>query len=58
MESGVNNSMVYGTGLIPIGDYDPNRLANLGIGHGAIDFGGGYTYFDPCPATNSPPWPA
>jgi hypothetical protein len=47
MESGVNNVMVYGTGLIPIGDYDPNRLANLGIGHGAIDFGGGYTYFDP-----------
>jgi hypothetical protein len=44
---GVNNVMVYGTGLIPIGDYDPNRLANLGIGHGAIDFGGGYTYFDP-----------
>ena len=26
-----------------VGDYDPNRLANLGIGHGAIDFGGGYT---------------
>lgn len=44
---GVNNWMVYGTGLIPIGDYDPNRLANLGIGHGAVDFGGGYTYFDP-----------
>ena len=45
--NGVNNYMVYGTGDIPIGDYDPNRLANLGIGHGAIDFGGGYTYFDP-----------
>lgn len=44
---GVNNFMAYGTGLIPVGDYDPNRLANLGIGHGAIDFGGGYTYFDP-----------
>jgi hypothetical protein len=44
---GVNNFMVYGTGDIPVGDYDPNRLANLGIGHGAIDFGGGYTYFDP-----------
>jgi hypothetical protein len=44
---GVNNFMVYGTGDIPIGDYDPARLANLGIGHGAIDFGGGYTYFDP-----------
>jgi len=44
---GVNNFMVYGMGDIPIGDYDPNRLANLGIGHGAIDFGGGYTYFNP-----------
>jgi hypothetical protein len=44
---GVNNFMVYGTGDIPVGDYDPNRLANLGIGHGAIDLGGGYTYFDP-----------
>jgi len=44
---GVSNFMVYGTGDIPVGDYDPNRLANLGIGHGAIDGGGGYTYFDP-----------
>jgi hypothetical protein len=44
---GVNNFMIYGTGDIPIGDYDPNRLANLGIGHGAIDLGGGYTYFNP-----------
>jgi hypothetical protein len=44
---GVNNLMVYGTGDIPVGDYDPSRLANLGIGHGAIDFGGGYTYFNP-----------
>jgi len=44
---GVNNLMIYGTGDIPVGDYDPNRLANLGIGHGAIDFGGGYTYFNP-----------
>jgi hypothetical protein len=43
----VNNFMVYGTGDIPVGDYDPSRLANLGIGHGAIDFGGGYTYFNP-----------
>lgn len=44
---GTSNWMVYGTGDIPVGDYDPSRLANLGIGHGAIDFGGGYTYFDP-----------
>src|SRR5262249_14287943 len=26
--------------------YDSARLANLGIGHGAIDAGVGYTYFD------------
>jgi hypothetical protein len=44
---GTDNWMVYITGDIPVGAYDPNRLANLGIGHGAIDAGGGYTYFDP-----------
>ena len=44
---GVDNYMVYITGDVPVGAYDPNRLANLGIGHGAIDAGGGYTYFDP-----------
>jgi hypothetical protein len=44
---GVHNFMVYGTGDIPVGAYDPARLSNLGIGHGAIDGGGGYTYFNP-----------
>jgi len=44
---GVDNWMVYITGDIPVGAYDPNRLANLGIGHGAIDVGGAYSYFDP-----------
>jgi hypothetical protein len=44
---GANNSMVYLTGGIPVGDYDPDRLANLGLGHGAIDAGYGYTWFDP-----------
>jgi hypothetical protein len=39
--------MAYITGDIPVGAYDPNRLANIGIGHGAIDAGGGYTYFNP-----------
>jgi hypothetical protein len=43
---GVHNFMVYGTGDIPVGDYDKTRLTNLGIGHGAIDGGGGYTYFN------------
>jgi hypothetical protein len=45
--AGANNFMTYVTGDIPVGAYDPNRLANIGIGHGAIDGGGGYTYFNP-----------
>ena len=44
--SGVNNFMTYLTGDIPVGAYNSTRLANLGIGHGAIDWGGGYTYLD------------
>ncbi|HMA72236.1 MAG TPA: transporter [Xanthobacteraceae bacterium] len=45
--SGVNNFMVYLTGDLPVGTYDSSRLANFGIGHGAIDGGFGYTYFNP-----------
>ena len=44
--SGVHSWMVYATGDIPVGTYDSTRLANLGTGHGAIDGGAGYTYFD------------
>ncbi|MEA2909460.1 MAG: hypothetical protein QOJ15_1541 [Bradyrhizobium sp.] len=44
---GVNNFMTYITGDIPVGDYNSMRLANLGLGHGAIDGGAGYTYFNP-----------
>jgi hypothetical protein len=44
--SGVNNYMAYLTGDIPVGLYDSSNLANIGIGHGAIDGGAGYTYFD------------
>ncbi len=44
---GVNNFMAYITGDIPVGVYNSTSLANLGIGHGAIDAGGGYTYFNP-----------
>ena len=44
---GVHNFMTYAMGDIPVGTYDPSRLANLGIGHGAIDGGFGYTYFNP-----------
>jgi hypothetical protein len=43
---GVHNWMTYITGGIPVGAYDPGRLSNIGLGHGAIDGGGGYTYFN------------
>ena len=43
---GVHNFMVYMTGDIPVGLYSPVQLANIGYGHGAIDGGGGYTYFN------------
>ena len=39
--------MAYLTGGIPVGDYDAKELANIGIGHGAIDAGGAYTYLSP-----------
>ena len=45
--AGVHNFMAYATGDIPVGAYSQVRLANLGIGHAAVDAGGGYTYFNP-----------
>ena len=45
-DRGVNNFMAYVMGDIPVGSYNPNRLANIGIGHGAIDGGGAYTYLN------------
>ena len=44
---GTSNWMTYLTGAIPVGDYQAGRLTNLGLGHGAIDIGGAYTYFNP-----------
>jgi hypothetical protein len=44
--AGVNNYMLYLTGDIPVGQYSSSNLANIGLGHGAIDGGVGYTYFD------------
>lgn len=44
---GVDNWMTYVTGDIPVGSYDSQRLANIGIGHAAIDAGGAYTYLNP-----------
>jgi hypothetical protein len=43
---GNDNWLAYLTGDIPVGAYQSSRLANLGIGHGAIDAGGGYTYLN------------
>ena len=45
--AGVNNYMAYLTGDIPVGIYSSSNLTNIGLGHGAIDGGVGYTYFDP-----------
>jgi hypothetical protein len=36
--------MAYLTGNIPVGSYESQRLANIGIGHAAIDAGGAYTF--------------
>ncbi len=44
---GVHNYMVYSMVNLPVGAYDSARLVNLGLGHWAIDAGGGYTYFNP-----------
>jgi hypothetical protein len=44
---GLDNYMLYVTGDIPVGLYNSSDLANIGIGHGAIDAGGAYTYFNP-----------
>ena len=41
-----NNWMAYITGDVPVGAYSAQRLSNIGIGHGAIDAGGGYTYLN------------
>jgi hypothetical protein len=44
---GFNNWMVYLTGDVPVGAYSSTRIANIGIGHGAIDGGASYTYLSP-----------
>jgi len=41
-----DNWMTYLTGDIPVGAYNAQRLSNIGLGHGAIDGGGGYTYLN------------
>ena len=42
---GVHNFMAYAAGNIPVGAYDPARLATTGLGRWSVDGGAGYTYF-------------
>jgi len=44
---GADYWLVYLTGGVPIGSYESQRQANIGIGHAAIDAGGGYTHYSP-----------
>ena len=43
---GTSNYMLYVMGGVPIGAYSADRLASVGLGHGAIDGGGAFTYYD------------
>jgi hypothetical protein len=43
---GVHNFMTYVTANVPLGVYDMNRQASVGLGRWAFDGGIGYTYFD------------
>src|SRR5262245_28175068 len=43
---GVHNFMTYLTGNLTTGVYHQQSIANVGIGHNAVDGGGAYTYFD------------
>jgi len=43
-DSDRNHVMAYITGDVPTGNYSQNNLANIGMGHAAIDGGAGYTY--------------
>ena len=44
--NGNNNWMSYIVGDIPTGAYQADRLADLGLGHTAVDVGGAYTYLN------------
>jgi hypothetical protein len=43
---GNHNFMAYTMGGVPVGSYDANRLATLGLNHWSVDAGGGYTYLN------------
>ena len=48
-KKGSHNAMIYVMGIVPVAAYDPNRLAGVGLGHWAIDWGMGYTYMPASP---------
>jgi len=48
-QQGSHNAMAYVMGSAPVGTYDPNRLAGVGLGHWAVDWGMGYTYMPASP---------
>lgn len=43
-QQGPHNFMAYAMGSAPVGAYDPNRYAGVGLGHWALDGGLGYTF--------------
>jgi hypothetical protein len=46
MESGRSQLHALRDGRVPVGIYDPTRLATMGLGHWATDAGAGYTYLN------------
>jgi hypothetical protein len=42
----VHNVMIYATAGVPVGAYNPTRLATMGLAHWATDTGVGYTYYN------------
>jgi hypothetical protein len=44
--AGKHSTMTYLMAGVPVGDYEPGRLANLGLNHWSADAGAGYTYLD------------
>ena len=43
---GDHNTMIYTMLGVPVGSYDVERLANIGLNHWSVDAGGGYTYLN------------
>jgi hypothetical protein len=45
-QAGFHHWNVTATGFIPTGDYNPDRLANMGLNRPGVDIKGGYTYLN------------